>query len=303
MSAASPKITVQIPATTANLGPGFDCMGLALEIYDTVSVEHGSGDHDEIVIEGVGSDTLPRDRSHLVLGTMRDLFDLAGWSIPPIRLSCVNRIPHGQGLGSSASAIVAGLYAGAEYGRALGLDTSTLDLVQIGSDIDGHPDNVAPCLNGGLNVSWDDDGTWRVARLEPKPEIRAILAIPSTVLSTKVARGLIPESVSHSDAVRNSARAALCIHAFTTDPALLLPATADYLHQSYRASAYPHSYALVERLRAAGIAAVISGAGPAVIMFVTGTPDDAISSIVEGAEGGFVVREVGIDLTGARTSA
>lgn len=300
MRATGTKVTAEIPATTANLGPGFDCMGLALAIYDTVSVEPAGGDRDEIVICGVGSDTLPRDRTHMVLGTMRDLFEMQGWEVPPVRLSCTNRIPHGQGLGSSASAIVAGLVTGKAYAATLGYDVSAVDLVQIGSDIDGHPDNVAPCLNGGLNVSWDDNGRWGVAHLSPHSQIRAILAIPSTVLSTKVARGLIPETVPHRDAVRNSSRAALCIHAFTTDPSLLHPATEDYLHQRYRAAAYPDSYALVQRLRAAGIAAAISGAGPAVVLLVAGEPDERIGELVSAAPGGFEVVPVGIDLTGAR---
>jgi len=295
-----PRVSIQIPATTANLGPGFDCMGLALAVYDTVSIEPGSGEADEIVIEGVGAQTLPRDRSHRVLGTLRDFVEAQGWEIGPVRLSCVNRIPHGQGLGSSASAIVAGLFAATAYAERLGVDVSGVDLVQVGSDIDGHPDNVAPCLNGGLNVSWDDDGRWGVAHLNPDPRIRAILAIPDSVLSTKVARGLIPQNVPHRDAVRNSSRAALCIHAFTADPSLLLPATEDYLHQRYRSEAYPDSYALVQRLRAAGVAAAISGAGPAVIMFVTGDADDRVRRIAGQEPGGFALLPVGIDLSGAR---
>lgn len=298
------QVTAQIPATTANLGPGFDCMGLSLAIFDTVSVEPAAADTDEIQIEGVGADTLPRDGSHMVLATMRGLFAQQGWEVPPIRLSCRNRIPHGQGLGSSASAIVAGLVTGKAFAATLGHDTSGADLVQIGSDMDGHPDNVAPCINGGLNVSWEDAGRWGVAHLDPHPAIRAILAIPQTVLSTKVARGLIPETVPHRDAVRNSSRAALAIHAFTRDPSLLLPATEDYLHQRYRAEAYATSYALMERLRERGIAAAISGAGPAVIMFVTGDQQDsAILAEISAADGGFEMLPVGIDLGGARLTS
>lgn len=297
---AAEKVTVAIPATTANLGPGFDCMGLALDIHDTVSVEEGAGEADEIVIRGVGADTLPRDRSHMVLGTMRDLFEQQGWQIGPVRLSCTNRIPHGQGLGSSASAIVAGLFAGKAFAERVGYDVSQVDLLQIGSDIDGHPDNVAPCLNGGLNVSWDDNGRWGVAHLDPHPSIQAILAIPSAVLSTSVARGLIPQTVSHQDAVRNSARAALCIPAFTTDPSLLLPATEDFLHQRYRASAYRESYDLVQRLRAAGVAAAISGAGPAVVVFTTSDVSEPLARALDAAAVGFEIVDAGIDLVGAR---
>lgn len=294
------KVTAAIPATTANLGPGFDCMGLALDIHDLVSVEDAGTEADEIVIHGVGADTLPRDRRHMVLGTMRQLFDRQGWAVPPVRLTCTNRIPHGQGLGSSASAIVAGLFVGKAYAASLGHDVTDVDLLQIGSDIDGHPDNVAPCLNGGLNVSWDDNGRWGVAHLDPHPSIRAILAIPAAVLATSVARGLIPDTVPHQDAVRNSARAALCIHAFTTDPSLLLPATEDFLHQRYRASAYRASYELVQRLRAAGVAAAISGAGPAVVVFATEDVTERIEIAVRAASVGFEILDAGIDLAGAR---
>lgn len=297
---AAAKVTAQIPATTANLGPGFDCMGLALDIHDTVSVEPGRGESDEIVVHGVGADSLPRDRTHMVLGTMRDLWESQRWQVGPVRLTCTNRIPHGQGLGSSASAIVAGLFVGKAFAEQAGYDVAGVDLLQIGSDIDGHPDNVAPCLNGGLNVSWDDNGRWGVAHLDPHPSIRTILAIPSAVLSTSVARGLIPQTVPHKDAVRNSARAALCIHAFTAEPALLLPATEDFLHQRYRASAYQESYDLVQRLRSAGVAAAISGAGPAVIMFVTGDPSDLIARALDPVAVGFEIVEAGIDLAGAR---
>lgn len=294
------KVTAQIPATTANLGPGFDCMGLALKIYDTVSVESADGEVDEVVVDGVGADTLPRDRTHMVLGTMRDLFDSRGWQIGPIRLSCTNRIPHGQGLGSSASAIVAGLFVGKAFAERCGYDVGGVDLLQVGSDIDGHPDNVAPCLNGGLNVSWDDDGRWGVAHLDPHPSIHAILAIPSSVLSTSEARRLIPDTVPHRDAVRNSARAALCIHAFTADPSLLLPATEDFLHQRYRASAYQDSYDLVQRLRAAGVPAAISGAGPAVVIFSDRDVAEPIAQAVAELGVQFRIVDAGIDLAGAQ---
>lgn len=299
----SERITVcaEIPATTANLGPGFDCMGLALEIFDTVLLTSlGPGEADRIDIEGAGADSLPRDRTHLILGTLRDFFDAQGWDFGGLHLECVNRIPHGQGLGSSASAITAALVLGKELARRHGVDVSAVDLFQIGSDIDGHPDNVAPCLFGGLNVSWEESGVWELAHLTPHPDISVTLAIPATVLSTKVARELIPSTVPHQDAVRNSARAALCIHAFTTDPRLLLPATKDFLHQDYRAAAYPQSHRLVQRLRGLGVAAAISGAGPAVIIFGIDDPGDEVAEATADDPAFFQIVPTGINLSGAR---
>lgn len=297
-------VSAKIPATTANLGPGFDCMGLALGIYDSVSLsDRIDGDTDLVEIAGAGADTLPRDRTHLVLGSLRDFFDAQGIEVGPVVLRSQNRIPQGQGLGSSASAITAALVLGKEFARRHGHDVSAIDLFQIGSDIDGHPDNVGPCLFGGMTVSWDEGGCWERAQLVPHPSIRATLAIPHAVLSTKVARGLIPDVVPHHDAVRNSARAALAIHAFTADPALLLPATRDFLHQDYRASAYPQSYRLVQRLRERGIAAAISGAGPAVIVFTTDDPSAAIADAAGADREFFDITPAPIDTTGARIIA
>ncbi|GAB3297723.1 homoserine kinase [Epidermidibacterium keratini] len=297
-------VHAEIPATTANLGPGFDCMGLALGIYDSVSLsDRPDGDTDAVEITGAGADTLPRDRTHLVLGTLRDFFEAQGFEIGPLVLRSHNRIPQGQGLGSSASAITAALVLGKEFARRHGHDVSDVDLFQIGSDIDGHPDNVGPCIFGGMTVSWDEGGCWERAHLVPHPSIRATLAIPHAVLSTKVARGLIPDVVPHHDAVRNSARAALAIHAFTTEPALLLPATRDFLHQDYRASAYPQSYRLVQRLRERGIAAAISGAGPAVIVFTTDDPSEAITDAAADDREFFDITAAAIDTTGAQIVA
>ena len=294
-------VSAKIPATTANLGPGFDCMGLALGIYDSVSLsDRTDGDTDLVEITGAGAETLPRDRTHLVLGTLRDFFDAQGIEVGPLVLRSLNRIPQGQGLGSSASAITAALVLGKEFARRHGHDVSAIDLFQIGSDIDGHPDNVGPCLFGGMTVSWDEGGCWERAHLVPHPSIRATLAIPHAVLSTKVARGLIPDVVPHHDAVRNSARAALAIHAFTTEPALLLPATRDFLHQDYRASAYPQSYRLVQQLRERGVAAAISGAGPAVIVFTTEDPRALIAESAGQDREFFDIQAAPIDTTGAR---
>ena len=191
-----------------------------------------------------------------------------------IELSCANRIPHGRGLGSSAAAIVAGLVAA----RALaGASTRPQDVLPLASMLEGHPDNVAPCLFGGLTIAWVAAGAARLpearaVRLDPHPAIRPVAFIAPGPVSTKVARGLLPPAVPHADAARNAGRAALLIAALTARPDVLLDGTEDKLHQDYRAPAMPHTHELVTRLRAAGVPAVVSGAGPSALAFLTENP-------------------------------
>ena len=301
MKATDVAVTVEVPATTANLGPGFDSIGLALGLLDRVTLSARSeGSSDLIDVVGAGADSVPRDESHLVLGTIRQLYRDAGLDFGPLHLSCVNQVPHGQGLGSSASAIVAALLAGKTFAERQGADVSGVDVFQIASDMEGHPDNVAPCVFGGMNISWDEDGHWNLAQLLPHPDIRVTLAVPDTVLSTRTARDLIPAMIAHKDAVRNSARTALLVHAFTTDPSLLLPATEDFLHQRYRREAYPGTYRLVCELRERGIAAAVSGAGPAVIVFSTTDPVEVLADVARSDSHGFHVTHTKINTTGAR---
>jgi homoserine kinase len=193
---------------------------------------------------------------------------------PGLALRCVNRIPHGRGLGSSAAAIVAGLIAA----RALaGASTSPEDVLPLANVLEGHPDNVAPCLFGGLTIAWVAMGAAglpeaRAIRLDPRPEVLPVAFIAPAPVSTKVARGLLPATVPHADAASNAGRAALLIAALTARPDALLDGTEDKLHQDYRAPAMPHSHDLVTRLRAAGVPAVVSGAGPSVLAFLTESP-------------------------------
>jgi homoserine kinase len=265
-----------VPATSANLGPGFDTLGLALSLHDAVEAAVTPSGLD-IAVSGEGAaDTADAGEKHLVVRAMRVAFDDLGVAQPPgLTLRCVNRIPHGRGLGSSAAAIVAGLVAA----RALvGANTSPQDVLPLASTLEGHPDNVAPCLFGGLTIAWvgaDAAGLpeARAIRLDPHPEVRPVAFIAPGPVSTKVARGLLPAAVPHADAARNAGRAALLIAALTARPDELLDGTEDKLHQDYRAPAMPHSHDLVTRLRAAGVPAVVSGAGPSVLAFLTGNPD------------------------------
>ena len=271
---ATGPVTVRVPATSANLGPGFDSFGLALGLYDVVTVRVTAGGL-AIEVTGAGADTAGAGEQHLVIRAMRTAFAHLGAQPPGLALSCANAIPQGFGLGSSAGAIVAGLLAaralaGAE-GRAALTDE---DILRLATRMEGHPDNVAACLAGGLTIAWDPGSGSpeargaRVARLTPLPGIGTVLCVPGTPMLTSAARAVLPAEVPHAAAAANSARAALLVAALTGRPELLMDATEDFLHQRYRAAAMPATATLIDALRAAGVPAVVSGAGPSVLAFV-----------------------------------
>jgi homoserine kinase len=283
-------VRVQPPASSANLGPGFDALGLALTVHDEVEVEVTAGGL-TVDIAGEGADELPRTEEHLLVRALRLGFDALGGQPAGIRLSCVNRIPHARGMGSSSAAIVAGLLAA----RALVEDGArALDdqrLLELATSLEGHPDNVAACLLGGLTIAWTEDGVARAVRRTTHSGVRPVLFVPEHRALTATARKLLPDQVPHADAAAGAGRAALLIHAITADPSLLLPATRDWLHQDYREPAMPASLELVRTLRKAGVPAVISGAGPTVLAFHAGTEPDAVD--------GFAVLPVEVDPGGA----
>ncbi|MER6830485.1 homoserine kinase [Streptosporangium sp. NPDC000563] len=301
MTGGTAKVTVHVPATSANLGPGFDTLGLALDLHDEIEAElfdpQGGPDSRsvDIVVEGEGAAELDLGEGHLIVTTMRATFDAMGLPRPRgIRLRCLNRIPHARGLGSSSAAICAGILAAralaaTPYARDdRGGDRSpegppelTDDAVfALATEIEGHPDNVAPCLAGGFTVAWTDaGGVPHLVRLPPHEAVRPVVLVPAHRLSTEVARGLLPKDVPHADAAANAGRAALLVAALTArpEPELLLAATQDRLHQDYRAPAMPRTADLVRRLREAGVAAVVSGAGPTVLAFSTVNTQDLIA--------------------------
>jgi homoserine kinase len=283
-------VRVRVPATSANLGPGFDAFGLALGLYDELevrAVDQGL----TVRVEGEGATELPRDSSHLVVRSLHTALDMLGRPVDGLELRCVNRIPHGRGLGSSAAAIVGGVLA------AFGLTGTPVDherVLRLAARIEGHPDNVAACVYGGFTIAWNDADGGRAVRLEPDPAISAVAYVPPDPLSTEQARGLLPDTVAHADAAANAGRAALLATAVTSRPDLLLLATEDRLHQQYRAPAMPDSAALVGELRAAGVPAVVSGAGPTVLALLGaggGTAD---------APQGWIRLALAIDPAGAR---
>lgn len=258
-------VTVQVPATSANLGPGFDALGLALSWYDDLAGEVAGGGLD-LQIAGEGAH-YPHDESNLVVRAMRAAFDVMGAQPPGLRLRFTNRIPHGRGLGSSAAAIVGGIV----LARALVADgTARLPdgaALQLANGIEGHPDNVAPALLGGLTIAWlDESGQADAVRLDVDRRVRPVALVPPFTASTQQARGLLPDSVPHRDAALSAGRAALLVAALTGAPNLLLPATEDRLHQQYRLPVLRRSVELMLRLRADGLAAVVSGAGPTVLV-------------------------------------
>jgi homoserine kinase len=256
-------VRVRVSATSANLGPGFDALGLALGLYDDVDIEM-AGSGLSIEVSGEGEETAGRGEEHLVAQTFRAAYASIGGVAEGLRIRCVNRIPHARGLGSSSAATIAGILAA----RALhpdGAEFTDEDVLALATRVEGHPDNVAPCLAGGLTIAWQTPAGPRLTRLGVSPRVRPVALVPDLHLSTERARGLLPEMVPHADAAANSGRAALLVAALTVSPELLLDATEDRLHQSYRAPAMPESLELVERLRGKGVAAVVSGAGPTVL--------------------------------------
>ena len=261
-------VHVRVPATSANLGPGFDSAGLALGLHDDVVVRTTSSGV-EVVVEGEGADRLPLDERHLVVRALRATFDRLGGQPTGLWLRCTNRIPQSRGLGSSSAAIVAAVVAAralVEGGDEL-LDAR--GALAVADELEGHPDNVAACLHGGVTFAWSTPDGPRVVRLDAHDDLAPVAFVPATTSSTAQVRGLLPPTVPYADAVLNASRAALLPLALTRDPGLLLAATEDRLHQGYRAPAMPSTAALVEELRGQGVPAVVSGAGPTVLALTT----------------------------------
>jgi homoserine kinase len=290
---------VRVPATSANLGPAFDCAGLALTCHDHLEFAVSDGGL-SISIEGMGAAELPTDESHLVVRAFRAACDELGWHPPGLRLAARNEIPQGRGMGSSAAAVVAGI-AGA---WALCPDVAEQDdeaVLRLADRIEGHPDNVAACLLGGATLSYLRPEGAAAVRLDVDPRVLPVVLVPEATLATHVARGLLPDAVPHADAAANAGRAALLVRALTAEPALLFDATEDRLHQRQRASAMPDSWALLERLRDAGHAAVVSGAGPSLVVLAQRRPDgEDVPGIAALVPEGWRVLPLSVDSEGAR---
>ncbi|MGC4876740.1 homoserine kinase [Micromonospora sp. DT43] len=291
---AAGPVRVRVPATSANLGPGFDALGLALGLYDDLAAEVAPAGV-RVTVTGQGAGELPDDDRHLVVRAMRATFDVLGTQPAGLSVECVNRIPQARGLGSSSAAIVAGVL----LARALVVDGERrLDepgVLRVAAEIEGHPDNVAPCLLGGFTVAWSEPGGARAVSLPVADDVRPTVFVPAERGLTATARAALPATVPHADAALTAGRAALLVHALTTAPALLLSATVDRLHQDYRAPGMPGTSALVSELRAAGVAAVVSGAGPSVLALSEPPP-----SLDAGTD--WQIWQLPIDVSGARVA-
>ena len=292
---------ISVPATSANLGPGFDSLGLALDLRDRYAAQVLDDAIFDVDVSGESSSEIKRDKSNLVVKAMLHGFEHMGQKPKGIALRQLNVIPHGRGLGSSAAAIVGGL----ALARSLVLGGEQLltddQMIALGTELEGHPDNIAAAVLGGATIAWTENNAekplGRAVGIKVDPKIKALLFIPEAHLATSKARKLLPENIPHADAALNAARAALLVHALESRPYLLLEATQDLLHQNYRADAMPKSMALVTKLRAAGVPAMISGAGPSVLVLHT-MDELEVEAVIKVGAASFTAQKLGISALG-----
>lgn len=301
---------VRVPATSANLGSGFDSAGIALGLYDDVVAQVVDEPGFSIDVHGEGQDFVPRDHRHLVARAMQRTFDVLDVNPLGVALVCANRIPQSRGLGSSAAATCAGIMLAIELVPGAHAVLSTSDMVTLAAEIEGHPDNVAACFGGGLTLVWqkangDDQATMVESRSWlALADVKPVVFVPTSIASTKKARSVLPAQVTMAAAVGNLSRSALLVEAFTKDPTLLFAATEDFLHQGHRADMMPKSFELLLKLRQAGLPAAVSGAGPSVVAFVPAAHGDLAGQHAELlsdlAASKFDVLELAFDTQGAR---
>jgi homoserine kinase len=297
---AGRSVVVEVPATTANLGPGFDTLGLALSVYDVLTVTASDVPGVRVDVHGVGKGEVPTDATNLVAQAVLRVFAEVGEEAPGLDLVARNTIPHGRGLGSSGAAVVSGIVA------AKGLLDGIVDLdgdrlLAIATSMEGHPDNVAPALFGGLTIAWTGKDGPQHKRLLPHRSVSPLVLVPEQTMSTALARSLQPMSVPHADAIFNVSRSTLLIAALIQSPELLSTATEDRLHQSYRASAMPETDRLITLLRAAGHAAVVSGAGPSILVLAS-DPSQRLAAadlVMANAEQRWTALLPAVDIKGA----
>ncbi|WP_033432795.1 homoserine kinase [Saccharothrix syringae] len=281
-------VRVRVPASTANLGSGFDALGMALGLHDELDFEVVPGGL-AIEVTGEGAGDVPTDERHLVVRAFRAAGARLGLDVPGLRLRCRNAIPHARGLGSSSAAVVAGVAAA--HGLA-GRELDT-DALQLAAEFDGHADNAAASMFGGAVIAWTEGDRYRAVRFTPHPGVSPVALVPAERSATHATRGLLPSKVPHEDAAFAAARSALAVHALSHDPSLLVKALDDRLHEPYREPAWPATSRLVRALREAGVAAAVSGAGPTVLAL---PPDGELPDGVD--LGGFEALRVPVDLGG-----
>ncbi len=301
------KLHVHVPATSANLGPGFDTLGIALAYGDELFVTTRETPGVRVTVEGVGAGEVPTDETNLVVRSVAHVFDRLGRTMPGFDLEAHNRIPHGRGMGSSGSAIVAGVMIASgllAHHVADPVQLSEDELLRFATELEGHPDNVAPALFGGLTIAWTTDDGPRFKRLMVHRGVSPLVLVPDFTMSTELARSLQPAQVPHEDAVFNVSRSALLVAALTQSPELLFEGTEDRLHQNYRGEAMPATRDLIGALRADGHAAVVSGAGPSILVLAGGPAERlAAAELVERHGGNWRALFLAVDIKGATVEA
>jgi homoserine kinase len=296
---ATPPIHVRAPATSANLGPAFDAAGIALDWWDELEVRPAPVDG--IQLSGEQAELLPTGRDNLIRVAMRRLAEAAGTPLPPLHLSVVKGFPLGRGFGSSAAAVVLGLVAAR---RLVAPDLPEAELLALACELEGHPDNATACLHGGAALAWVEDGRPRRRALPVHPDLVAVALVAPGPMATSEARRLLPERVPFAVAAHTGARSAMLPLALAGDHELLLPATEDLLHQPQRLAHTPDGAKLLERLRSAGHAAFVSGAGPSLLVLcprpaAAGVVADAEEALAADGAGGWRVRPLELARGGA----
>lgn len=284
------SVTVRVPATSANLGPGFDTLGLALGLFDELTVDLTDGG---LQVTPYGN--VPVDERNLVVRSMRATFSATGDQPDGLRLTYTSRIPHSRGLGSSSAAICAGVVAALAM---QGIEPSDPLALELAARLEGHPDNVAPCLFGGATIAYYAGDTARAVRVEPAPGLVPVVFVPAVQTSTEQARAALPAEVAHADAAYTGGRAALLVASLTERPDLLFEATDDRLHQPYRLAASPVSSRIVTELRSDGVPAVLSGSGPSVLALCRDEDEAERAVRAVAAVPSVAAQRPGIDRTG-----
>lgn len=297
MSKVSGAVRVVVPASSANLGSGFDSAGLALSLFDEIEASFTDKPGVQVDVDGEGRNSLPKDENHLIARVMLKTFANLSMPVNGLYLRCINRIPHGRGLGSSAAAISAAVVAARALAGTQGTRMDDQGALELASSIEGHPDNVAACLYGGFTVSWiDENSLARAVKLNPHNSIIPVVMIPKFEVDTEQARALLPSHIPHRDATYNVSRSSLLVHAMTNDPDYLFEATSDRIHQEYRRPSMQSASALVTNLRNKKHAAYISGSGPTVCVL---TNKENVEEVISLVPDEFEAQQLEISQSGA----
>lgn len=295
-------VRVQVPATTANMGPGFDCLGMALQLYNSVEMMIiPSGLH--IEVQGDGQADIPRDEDNMVYLAARKVFRQVGYRPSGLKIKLVNNIPVARGLGSSSASIVGGMIAA---NIISGNTLSQRDIINLAYGMEGHPDNIAACVLGGIVVAVPADGEIKCQKIDPPKDLRAIVSIPDFQLPTRISREALPQQIPINDAIFNLGRVALLISSlYTCDINQFMVAMEDRIHQPYRTSLVPGMKKVFAAARLAGAKGItLSGAGPAIIAYSDGNNTELIARVMKDTfkQNGVAAKSIilGISPVGAR---